>query len=139
MPAAARDPGDRHAVEPVEEAVARAGSATVPALGSRDRRPPAVTARQIDRLRRRVAVDPDAPHVRALEHLEHGDPGGLAQRQVRRELVIRRLLARERQLVVEVVPGQLGEAAEADLEPLVGPVRALMGAADSDPARDVAG
>src|SRR6476469_1483762 len=139
VPAAARNLGDRDAVEPVQETVARTRGASVPALGRRDRRPAAVTAGHVDRLRNGVAVEPHPPHVRALVHLEHGDPRSLAHRKVARELVIRRGLARERELVVEVISGQLGEAAEADLEPLVGSVRALAGTADADPAGDVAG
>ena len=65
VPAAARDLGDRDAVEPVEETVARTRGAAVPALGGRDRRPAAMACRHVDRLRDGVAVEPDAPHVRA--------------------------------------------------------------------------
>src|SRR5205823_5137650 len=82
---------------------------------------------------------PHTPPVRAAVHLEHRDPGRGAGRQARRDLVIRRLTVRKRQLVIEAVAGQRREAAEADLEPLVGAVRALLGTADSDPAGDVTG
>src|SRR5207302_4625587 len=139
VPAAAGHAGKGDAVEPVKEAVARAGGAAVPTLGRRDRRPAAVTAGHVNRLGCCIAVQPDAPHVRALVHLEHRDASRLPDREVRGELVVRRLLAGERELVVEIVPGELGEAAEADLEPLVGSVRALAGTADADPAGDVAG
>src|SRR5205814_9036697 len=45
LPAAAGGTGDRNLVEAVEEAVAAAARAAVPALGRRDRRPAAVARR----------------------------------------------------------------------------------------------
>ena len=62
---------------------------------------------------------------------------GLVRRRVRHDLVVDRILTRLRDLVVDVA-GEAGEAAEADLKPLVRPVRAFAGATDADPAGDVA-
>ena len=54
------------------------------------------------------------------------------------DLVVGRVAAGQRDLVVDVAAGDAREAGVADLEPLVGAVRALARAADADPAGDVA-
>src|SRR5207248_8742060 len=84
-------------------------------------------------------VDPYPPPARAIVNLEHREPGGLPDRQVGGDLMVRRPAVRERELVIDVAARQRRETAEAHLQPLVRAVRAFPGAADTDPSGDVAG
>jgi len=139
VPGAARCRGDRDRDEAVEKAVAVAAASAVPALGGRDRSPAAVARGKVDLRRDALAVHPDLPPVLAAADLEHGDPLRLSGRKPGCDLVVRRRHVRQRQLVVEAAPRCRREAAEPDLQPLVGSVRALLRPADADPACDVAG
>jgi hypothetical protein len=63
--------------------------------------------------------------------------GGRAGGDVGANLVVRRPAVRKGQLVVDAAARELGQAAEADLQPLVGAADALARPADADPACDV--
>jgi hypothetical protein len=136
-PGPARRGRDADALEAIAEAVARAAGAR-PRLGGGDRAPAAARAGQVHGPRHGLPVQPDAPVVAALAHLEHGDAQALAGAHARLELVVGRRRARPGHLVVERALGA-GEGAQAHLDPGVGAVRALTDPADADPGGDVAG
>ena len=134
-PRAARRSGDADAFEAVAEAVTRAACAG-PRFRGRHRAPAPVRAGQMERRRSRPPVQPDAPVLVPRSHLEHGDAEPLADRDVRRELVVGRWVPGSRNLEVERAP-RPGERSEPDLDPRVGAVRPTADAADPDPGGDV--
>src|SRR5919204_4318690 len=79
-------------------------------------------------------VYPHAPPTMAAGHFEHGDLLRRAGSKVGCDLVVDRRLVRLCDLVVEVVRLASGEAAETDLDPLVGSVRPRADTPDPDPA-----
>ena len=84
-----------------------------------------------------LVVHPHAPPVRAAVHLEHGHLGQGPDREPGGDLVVGRVAAGLRDLVVDVAAGDAREPGVADLDPLVRAVRAFTRAADADPAGDV--
>src|SRR5436305_1366747 len=121
--------------EPVREVVA-VGAALGPALGGGDRRPGAVAARQLEGASDSARRD-HYPFVPGKRQLHDRDAHALAGRDSRHELDVAGLLPGQGHLVVEAASRRV-ERSKSDLEPLVAPVRAEPGAADSYPGGDVA-
>jgi hypothetical protein len=105
-----------------------------PALRGRRRIERAVATRQVERSARRTAVDPDAPPVRPLPHLDH-------RNRVRcspvAERYVTRVRARRRHLVVGLDP-PVCVSAQSGLNPLRRSARTESLAPDPHPGGDMA-